>query len=232
MTITYATGVGGYSARRFVCTHSDPLCSDSAVVIVLEDGRWYGYALCADHAPTSALQPHAAAEPARGCTPPAATEGQGAVHPSAAPAPGGPTYTGEDLARALQVPHYRVLTHRWADYFGMVHPSSGHGRQYRFTIGQLVAARCCAGMTTRGDNSPSTRRLIEQVCRHATEEVDRGLDHPWLILRPDDTWSVLLTNSPADALPATGAVMVHIFDLQRALDELVDEGVVRLDVAA
>lgn len=194
MTITYATGVGGYSARRFVCTHNDPLCSDSAVVIVLEDGRWYGDALCADHAPTS--------------------------------------YTGEDLARALQVPHYRVLTHRWADYFGMVHPGSGHGRQYRFTIGQLVAARCCAGMTTRGDNSPSTRRLIEQVCRHATEEVDRGLDHPWLILRPDDTWSVLLTNSPADALPATGAVMVHIFDLQRALDELVDEGVVRLDVAA
>lgn len=91
MTITYATGVGGYSARRFVCTHNDPLCSDSAVVIVLEDGRWYGDALCADHAPTSALQPHAAAEPARGCTPPAATEGQGAVHPSAAAsAPGGP----------------------------------------------------------------------------------------------------------------------------------------------
>ena len=54
MTITYATGVGGYSARRFVCTHNDPLCSYSAVVVVLEDGRWYGDALCADHAPTSA----------------------------------------------------------------------------------------------------------------------------------------------------------------------------------
>lgn len=92
MTITYATGVGGYSARRFVCTHNDPLCSDSAVVIVLEDGRWYGDALCADHAPKSALRPHAAAEAGKGNPPPppAATEGQGAVHPSAAPAPGGP----------------------------------------------------------------------------------------------------------------------------------------------
>lgn len=92
MTITYATGVGGYSARRFVCTHNDPLCSDSAVVIVLEDGRWYGDALCADHAPTSALRSLAAAEAGKGaCMPPqAATEGQGAVSASPAPAPGGP----------------------------------------------------------------------------------------------------------------------------------------------
>ena len=92
MTITYATGVGGYSARRFVCTHNDPLCSYSAVVCVLEDGRWYGDALCADHAPTSALRSLAAAEAGKGaCTPPpAATEGQGAVSPSPAPAPGGP----------------------------------------------------------------------------------------------------------------------------------------------
>ena len=92
MTITYATGVGGYSARRFACTHNDPLCSYSAVVVVLEDGRWYGDALCADHAPTSALRSLAAAEAGKGaCTPPpAATEGQGAVSPSPAPAPGGP----------------------------------------------------------------------------------------------------------------------------------------------
>lgn len=54
MTITYAFSLGGYSVRRFVCTHNDPLCSDSAVVIVLEDGRWYGDALCADHAPPGA----------------------------------------------------------------------------------------------------------------------------------------------------------------------------------
>ena len=73
MTITYATGVGGYSARRFVCTHNDPLCSYSAVVFVLEDGRWYGDALCADHAPTSALRSLAAAEAGKGaCTPPPA----------------------------------------------------------------------------------------------------------------------------------------------------------------
>lgn len=92
MTITYATGVGGYSARRFACTHNDPLCSYSAVVVVLEDGRWYGDALCADHAPTSALRSLAAAEAGKGaCTPPpAATEGQGAVSASPAPAPGGP----------------------------------------------------------------------------------------------------------------------------------------------
>lgn len=99
MTITYATGVGGYSARRFACTHNDPLCSYSAVVVVLEDGRWYGDALCADHAPTSALRSLAAAEAGKGDPPPppAATEGQGAVSASPAPAPGGPTEVAGEL---------------------------------------------------------------------------------------------------------------------------------------
>lgn len=133
MTITYATGVGGYSARRFVCTHNDPLCSDSAVVIVLEDGRWYGDALCADHAPTSALQPHAAAEPARGCTPPAATEGQGAVHPSAAPAPGGPPAGTEMIA---------VPMVEWTE---LVETYDAWGRGYRL-VGSLEVAEAAEAL--------------------------------------------------------------------------------------
>ena len=94
MTITYATHspVLGIPANRFTCTHDDPSCSAWAVVLVIEGGVWLAGALCAEHAPKSALRPHAAAEAGkeRPPAPPAATEGQGAVSPSPAPAPGGP----------------------------------------------------------------------------------------------------------------------------------------------
>ena len=135
MTITYATGVGGYSARRFVCTHSDPLCSDSAVVIVLEDGRWYGDALCADHAPTSALRSLAAAEAGKGDPPPppAATEGQGAVSASPAPAPGGPPAGTEMIA---------VPMVEWTE---LVETYDAWGRGYRL-VGSLEVAEAAEAL--------------------------------------------------------------------------------------
>ena len=61
---------------------------------------WLADALCAEHAPKSALRTHAAAEAGKGepSPPPAATEGQGAVSASPAPAPGGPPAGTEMIA--------------------------------------------------------------------------------------------------------------------------------------
>lgn len=94
MTITYAAERRGVPAHHYLCTDDDPACSNSAAVVVLYGGQWFGDALCADHAPTTALRSLAATEPARGCTPPAATEGLGDARPPAAPAPGGSTSGG------------------------------------------------------------------------------------------------------------------------------------------
>ncbi len=97
MTITYAAAdpATGWGAEHCACTHLDPGCGRCpCVVVVLEDGEWLGHALCASHAPTSALRSLAATEPARGCTPPAATEERGEATRHAAPAPGGSTSGG------------------------------------------------------------------------------------------------------------------------------------------
>lgn len=97
MTITYATHSpeSGLPANRFTCTHDDPSCSAGAVVLMIKGGVWLADALCAEHAPKSALTCRRTAQSWRrscptGPPPPAATEGQGAVSASPAPAPGGP----------------------------------------------------------------------------------------------------------------------------------------------
>lgn len=95
--ITYATAdpATGFTAAQCTCTNDDPWCGwYGCVVVVLEDGMWDGDALCADHAPKSALRSLAATEPARGCTPPAATEGREQAPCPAAPVPGGSTSDG------------------------------------------------------------------------------------------------------------------------------------------
>jgi hypothetical protein len=145
--------------------------------------------------------------------------------PPGTPAP----YTGHDLARALNVKYHLVLTHRWADKLET--PRAGSGREYRFTLGQIVAARCCQTLHTRNDRSMPTRQLVRTVCRSVPDHIDAG--HPQrLLIVESGTWAVRVADDLDPSHIPPGPAMWHLFDLHQALASLTAERIVAAKAAA